>query len=54
MGNSLDHLVNVLHLLGFLVVNLDVKLTFEIEKDIEAIERVDPQGFKATVRMHAL
>lgn len=43
MRDAFDHLVNVLHLFGFLIVDLDVKLAFKVEKDVEAIKRINPQ-----------
>lgn len=54
MGDTFNHFVNVLDLLGFLVVDLDVELAFKVKKDVQAIQRIDPEGFKAAVGMHIL
>lgn len=54
LGNAIHHLVDVLDLLGVFVVDLDVELAFEIEEDVEAVERVNTEGLKAAVGCNGL
>ena len=53
-GDAVDHLVDVGDLLGLLVVDLDVEFAFEVEEDVEAVERVDAEGLKAAVGSNGL
>ncbi len=50
MRDAFDHLVNVLDLLCLLVVDLNFKLALKVEKNVEAIERVDTEGLEAAFR----
>ena len=52
MGDSFNHLVDVLDLLGFFVVDLDVEFTFEVEENIEAVQRVYSEGLEAAVGLN--
>src|SRR5262249_22497160 len=52
VGDSGDHFGNVLNLLGLFIINLDVEFAFQIEQDVEAVERIDAQLFEATVGAH--
>jgi hypothetical protein len=54
MGDAGDHLRNVLNLLGLFVINFDVELAFEIEKDIKTVEGINAQFFEAAFRVHGL
>ena len=52
MGDSFNHLVDILDLLGFLVVDFDVEFTFEVEEDIKAVQRVYSEGLEAAVGLN--
>jgi len=52
LGDACDHLVDVLYLFGFLVINFDVEFAFKVKEYVEAIERINPQRLEAAVRSH--
>lgn len=52
LGDTFDHLVDVLYLFGLLVINFDVELALKVKEYVEAIERINPQRLEAAVRLH--
>jgi hypothetical protein len=49
MLDAFNHLVDILDLPGFFVINLDVEFAFEIKENVQAVQRIDPKGFETAV-----
>ena len=51
-SDAVDHLADVLDLLRLFVIDLDLKLALEIEKNVEAVKRVDIKSLEAALWLH--
>ena len=53
-SNAFNHLVNVLDLFCLFIIDLNLELTLEIKKDVEAIQGVDIECLEGAIWLHAL